>query len=92
METMEIKKIKTLVKPEWETERKVIKTDDYILGRISALNQVLSSNEIPFAFGVDKETGNSVFVGYFTEKNYYTFKVTIENWYPGLCEFYYEES
>ncbi len=90
---METIKIRTLVKSEWKTLKgKTLKTNDYMRGRISAINQFLSEGEIPYAIKNDSKSGIAIFVGDFTEENYVKFQKTIEDWYPGLCIFNYEES
>ena len=90
---METMKIRTLVKSEWKTMKgKTLKTNDYMRGRISAINHFLSEGEIPYAIKNDSKSGTTIFIGDFTKENYVKFQETIEDWYPGLCEFYYEES
>lgn len=89
---METMKIRTVIKEIWITETgKALKATNYIRGRIVGVHDMFDASEIKHAFAID-EKNDTHLVGYFEPESYEKFKNIIEDWYPGLCEFYYEES
>lgn len=84
---MEKKKFKTLVKADHK-----LGGNTYIEGRISGMAYVICEvyNSIPH--GIKHCDKGMLFQVVCTDEQYANFKDMVEKDYPGLCEFYYEES
>lgn len=83
---MEKKLFKTLVKGNHEK----FGGNRYVVGKISGINHVLCGNSNRFAHTFDDKTGDTLIKHECYQEQYDIFRITIEELYPGLCEFDYK--
>lgn len=69
----------------------ILSTSDYVAGRISAVFRLICETDTVLCYELARDDDKEEFcyVVSTTAEQYAKAKTIIEEWYPGLCEFYY---